>query len=547
MKRGGRMVQSGTREPLLRETERDAVNNLLKYLEHDETVTYQSLSDDNLQSLSTLAYSDNVDLQRSAALCFSEISERLTDPVLESMLEPLIHLLLSSDVDVQKSSSLALSNLALHGANDNKASIVEAGALRPLILLLSADSTEVQCNACGCITTLATKEANKSEIVRQGAVGPLLKLTRIPDMRVQRNATGALLNLTHLESNREELVQAGAVAAFIQLLDCRDVDVQFYCAAALSNIAVNEAHRRVVVGVGDRKVLRSLITLMDSDADKVRCQACLAMRNLASDDDSQRFIVEYGGLPVLVPLLRSGDTETVTAAVAALRNLSIHKGNEGLIVQSGALLELKRLITQQEFPEIQCHAAGTLRNLAAENQFQAIVESDCLSALAEQLRDARNASDCVLSEVSAALAVLASDAMARRWIMDLYNGNFYKILIKLTDSAHSEVQYNCAGVIGHLAINEEYHATLLDGNPSAVDFLLRFMQSEEPSFVHIALWILAQFSNGAKSTRAMLRQSMLMSKVEELKNLQNSLEISQLAETAFNNLKDVPDDSYVVV
>ena len=37
------------------------------------------------------------------------------------------------------------------------------------------------------------------------------------------------------------------------------------------------------------------------------------------------------------------------------------------------------------------------------------MESDCLSALAEQLRDARNASDCVLSEVSAALAVLASD------------------------------------------------------------------------------------------------------------------------------------------
>ena len=30
----------------------------------------------------------------------------------------------------------------------------------------------------------------------------------------------------------------------------------------------------------------------------------------------------------MVPLLRSSDTETVTAAVAALRNLSIHKGNE---------------------------------------------------------------------------------------------------------------------------------------------------------------------------------------------------------------------------
>ena len=47
-----------------------------------------------------------------------------------------------------------------------------------------------------------------------------------------------------------------------------------------------------------------------------------------SPDDNQKLIVEYGGLNVLVPLLRGSDTETVTAAVAALRNLSIHNGNE---------------------------------------------------------------------------------------------------------------------------------------------------------------------------------------------------------------------------
>ena len=45
-------------------------------------------------------------------------------------------------------------------------------------------------------------------------------------------------------------------------------------------------------------------------------------------DENQEKIVRGGGLPVLVPLLRSSNTETVTAAVAALRNLSIHKGNE---------------------------------------------------------------------------------------------------------------------------------------------------------------------------------------------------------------------------
>jgi len=254
--------------------------------------------------------------------------------------------------------------------------------------------------------------------------------------------------------------------------------------------------------------------------------------------------VRGGGLPVLVPLLRSSNTETVTAAVAALRNLSIHKGNEVAIVENGGLVELKTLVSLQELPEIQCHAAGTLRNLAAEEQNVAIVEAGCLVALAEQLKDSRNVSEAVLSECSAAMAVLASHALARKQIMELYNGNFYKVLLKLTESPYPEVQYNCAGVIGHLAINESYHSVLLDGSPSSVDFLFRFMKSEEASFVHIALWIIAQFSSGNKSTRAMLRHSTLMDKVSQLRtSMTNSVEVSQLAEAAFNNLKDFPGET----
>ena len=40
------------------------------------------------------------------------------------------------------------------------------------------------------------------------------------------------------------------------------------------------------------------------------------------------------------------------------------------IVGSGVLDELQRLVSQQDFPEVQCHTAGTLRNLAAEDQTQ---------------------------------------------------------------------------------------------------------------------------------------------------------------------------------
>lgn len=39
------------------------------------------INEDSLLNLCTLAYSDNVDLQRSAALCFSEFSEKCKDGV----------------------------------------------------------------------------------------------------------------------------------------------------------------------------------------------------------------------------------------------------------------------------------------------------------------------------------------------------------------------------------------------------------------------------------------------------------------------------------
>lgn len=75
--------------------------------------------------------------------------------------------------------------------------IVLLGGLAPLIRQMLSPNVEVQCNAVGCITNLATHEDNKAKIARSGALGPLTRLAKSKDMRVQRNATGALLNMTH--------------------------------------------------------------------------------------------------------------------------------------------------------------------------------------------------------------------------------------------------------------------------------------------------------------------------------------------------------------
>lgn len=103
---------------------------MLTYLQRAETDFF---SGEPLNALSTLVYSQNIDLQRSASLTFAEITERgvsvlyvkrriwltMRDadvrPVDRATLEPILFLLESPDIEVQRAASAALGNLAVDG------------------------------------------------------------------------------------------------------------------------------------------------------------------------------------------------------------------------------------------------------------------------------------------------------------------------------------------------------------------------------------------------------------------------------------------------
>jgi vacuolar protein 8 len=67
-----------------------------------------------LDALTILSFSDNVDLQRSAALAFAEITEKEVRQVGRDTLDPVLFLLGSHDTEVQRAASAALGNLAVN-------------------------------------------------------------------------------------------------------------------------------------------------------------------------------------------------------------------------------------------------------------------------------------------------------------------------------------------------------------------------------------------------------------------------------------------------
>lgn len=423
-------------------------------------------------------------------MAFAEITEKSIRAANKETLEPILLLLRSPDVEVQRAAGAALGNLAVNSTN--KKLIVEMNGLEPLIEQMNSPNVEVQCNAVGCMTNLATHEDNKAKIARSGALRPLTKLARSKDMRVQRNATGALLNMTHSDENRKELVRAGAIPVLVSLLSSTDPDVQYYCTTALSNIAVDPENRKNLAKT-EPQLVSHLVKLMGfSSSPRVQCQAALALRNLASDVNYQLEIVRSDGLPYILQLLKSSPTPLVLAAVACIRNISIHPTNEGAIVGAGFLKPLVELLDKYDNEEIQCHTVSTLRNLAAASELNKleIMEAGAVQKCKDQILTAPVS---VQSEMTAFLAVLALGDELKNTLFSL---GIIDVLIPLTQAKNIEIQGNSAAALGNLSSKVSSYDPFINAwtepEGGIKGFLMAFLTSHEPTFEHIATWMILQ-------------------------------------------------------
>ena len=67
-----------------------------------------------LKALTTLVYSENHELNRSASLTFAEITERDVREVEKECLQPILSLLQHPEIEIQRAASAALGNLAVN-------------------------------------------------------------------------------------------------------------------------------------------------------------------------------------------------------------------------------------------------------------------------------------------------------------------------------------------------------------------------------------------------------------------------------------------------
>lgn len=221
--------------------------------------------------------------------------------------------------------------------------------------------------ASGALLNMTHSDENRAQLVNAGAIPVLVALLSSTDTDVQYYCTTALSNIA--VDGASPIIPEPRLGIAIPT----DFSKFYYFTAS---------NRRRLAQT-EPKLVTNLILLMDSPSLKVQCQAALALRNLASDDKYQIEIVQKNGLPPLLRLLRSSFLPLILSAAACVRNVSIHPLNESPIIDSGFLQPLIELLAYEENEEIQCHAISTLRNLAASSEKNklAIVEAGAVERI----------------------------------------------------------------------------------------------------------------------------------------------------------------------
>ena len=209
----------------------------------------------------------------------------------------------------------ALFNLS--AAEANWTVIIEAGAIPPLVALLSgrpAFAAADSAKAAGALSNLAEHAAGKAAVISAGAIPPLVALLGgEPESAAAERAAGALRKLAGCRLGRAAIIHAGAIPPLVALLRGRP-EVAGKAGWALSNLASDEAAKAAIIEAGAIPPLVAL--LRGRPESEAAASAAAALCNLASDEAAKAAIIEAAAIPPLVALL-SGGPESKAAERAA--------------------------------------------------------------------------------------------------------------------------------------------------------------------------------------------------------------------------------------
>ncbi|KAJ4892799.1 ARM repeat superfamily protein [Raphanus sativus] len=240
--------------------------------------------------------------------------------------EPLVSMLrFESPESHHEAALLALLNLAVKDEK-NKVSIIEAGALEPIINFLQSNSTTLQEYASASLLTLSASATNKPIIGANGVIPLLVKVVKHGSPQAKVDAVMALSNLSTLSANLSMILATNPLLPILSLLKSskKSSKTSEKCCSLIESLMVSGEEARTGL-VSDEGGVFAVVEVLENGSLQAREHAVGVLLTLCQSDRSKyrEPILREGVIPGLLELTVQGTSKSRTKAqrlLSLLRN-----------------------------------------------------------------------------------------------------------------------------------------------------------------------------------------------------------------------------------
>uniref|UniRef100_A0A1J3FDZ2 RING-type E3 ubiquitin transferase n=1 Tax=Noccaea caerulescens TaxID=107243 RepID=A0A1J3FDZ2_NOCCA len=227
------------------------------------------------------------------------------------------HLDSSCSIEEQKQAAMEI-RLLSKDKPENRINIAKAGAIKPLISLISSSDPQLQEHGVTAVLNLSLCDENKELIASSGAIKPLVRALKSGTPTAKENAACALLRLSQIEDNKIAIGRSGAIPLLVNLLETGGIRAKKDASTALYSLCSAKENKTRAVQSG---IMKPLVELMSDFESNMVDKSAFVMNLLMSVPESKPAVVEEGGVPVLVEVVEAGTQRQKEMAVSILLQL----------------------------------------------------------------------------------------------------------------------------------------------------------------------------------------------------------------------------------
>ncbi|KAL3501203.1 hypothetical protein ACH5RR_035652 [Cinchona calisaya] len=178
---------------------------------------------------------------------------------------------------------------------------------------------------------------NRSCLVEAGAIPPLLNLLSSDDPSMQDNAMASLLNLSKFSRSKKIIVDHGGLILILNVLkQGMKMEARQHAAGIFFYLASVEEYRMLIGEIPE--AISALVELLRDGMDRGKKNALVTIFGLLICPENHWKVLAAGLIPLLVDLFRSCEREDlITDSLAVLATLADKPDGTTAILSSGAL------------------------------------------------------------------------------------------------------------------------------------------------------------------------------------------------------------------